>query len=101
MRTLIFEDLKDKYFQSTLNPLIIIEGPSSIEQKMMGELESKFSCWAPLEQKFYNLSLDELNKYIEIPKSHFKTIKLKYKKGLMAQIEEDFSKFLNKPNLSE
>lgn len=101
MANLIVESLKTKYFQNTLNPLIIVEGPSSIEPSMMGAGPA-LSCWSPLEERYYNLSLDELNLYREISKEYFNEVKELYNKGLESQIEKDFDiRPGNKADLSE
>lgn len=88
MYDLIFENLKGKYFQFVLDPLVIIQSPDVLQPKRMGKSESAISAWAPLQKEFHEVPLDSSHLYREISKSKFEQIKGNYERGLVDKIEE-------------
>lgn len=105
MYTLFFESINDKYFQNSLNPSIILEGPYSLVPCMRGKGETTISGWSPLIGRIHNFNLDEMGFYTEISKEKFNELKNAYTKGLEKKVEFNIDKkeitSFNKPNQSE
>jgi len=66
---LLINQLKGKYFQSILNPQIIIEIPEDIYFNHLED--NQLSVWFPLKQKWGDISLKDFNRYAFIPKEQF------------------------------
>jgi len=97
----ISEDIRGKYFQSILDPLIIFYNPDFIEPDKTNKFESSIFAWIPIGERFCNIPLNEAHLYIQISQESFEKIKELYEKGLITDIEkEHLNNKTHKANLS-
>ena len=80
---LIEDSLKDKYFQSELNPRIIVEFPkSSLDIRSYNS--KSFLAYSPSLEKLVSIPLSEISLYKQITKEQAEKIVERYKKGEIA-----------------
>ena len=86
----ISECIKMKYFQSKLDPLMILYNPNLDEPDKRNNCEASIFALNPLDNQIYFVSLYKAALYLEISEEQFKQVQEKYNKGI-----------INKLNLSE
>jgi hypothetical protein len=101
-KDLIDEDIKGKYFQSKLDPLVIFCNPEFIEPNKANNFDWSVSVRIPFGEKTQNIPSHEAQFYMQISQESFEKMRRFYEKGLIRGIEKEYHKNLekHKANLS-